>query len=112
MLMSAEGERGCVSAPRASGGCYPPGSTTGGLTPPARHTTYRGVHTPRSPYYLPGGSHPPLALGVSSGLRGLFLKQPDHFRFDALVINLLTDQFLDPAVLPIENKDTGNAADL
>src|SRR5579885_761609 len=50
--------------------------------------------------------------GVSSGLRGLFLKQPDHFRFDALVINLLTDQFLDPAVLPIENEDTGNAADL
>src|SRR5579875_3050247 len=33
----------------ASGGCEPPGRTTGGFTPPARREFYRGVHTPRSP---------------------------------------------------------------
>ncbi len=49
-----EGERGGVNPPVPEGerGGEPPGSTTGGFTPPAR-PFYRGVHPPLA--MLPGG---------------------------------------------------------
>ena len=82
MVLPAGIRRGYVTQILASGGCEPPGRTTGGLTPPAR-------------LRIPAGSHPPLAKMSDLSVSRTVAPARQQMMFDTQLVADTADDEID-----------------